>query len=162
MATEKPIRMLSSVDRHRIQGWLMVANATDAGKLCRTRFAELFVQLYQHVACERTTVVFARRRVIAWLSTAQHTQIIAFFFFCRCFEFHSVAAVFARVFLFVSHRGVLLLLSCYCMLDCLDNLQWHRKYCILNKEERRLHFFNDTEVSLVITGKWKERRGEGA
>ena len=63
MATEKPIRMLSSVDRHRIQGWLMVANATDA--------------------------------------------------------------------------------------DCLDNLQWHRKYCILNKEERRLHFFNDTESVLL-------------
>ena len=31
--------------------------------------------------------------------------------------------------------------------DCLDQLEWHRRYCVLAKDERRLYFFNDTEVS---------------
>ena len=31
--------------------------------------------------------------------------------------------------------------------DCLDQLEWQKSYCMLAKEDRKLFFFNDTEVS---------------
>ena len=30
--------------------------------------------------------------------------------------------------------------------DCVDHLEWHRRYCVLEKDERTLYFYNDTEV----------------
>jgi len=31
--------------------------------------------------------------------------------------------------------------------DSLDQLEWQRRYVVLAKDERKLYFFNDTEVS---------------
>ena len=34
--------------------------------------------------------------------------------------------------------------------DCVDQLEWHRRYCVLEKDERTLYFYNDTEVMYNI------------
>ncbi|CAI8028723.1 hypothetical protein GBAR_LOCUS16336 [Geodia barretti] len=36
--------------------------------------------------------------------------------------------------------------------DCVDQLEWHRRYCVLEKDERTLYFYNDTE-SVPLTGR---------
>ena len=33
--------------------------------------------------------------------------------------------------------------------DHLDQLDWQKRYCVLDKDERKLYFFNDTEVRSV-------------
>jgi len=35
--------------------------------------------------------------------------------------------------------------------DSLDQLEWQRRYVVLAKDERKLYFFNDTEVSFNDT-----------
>ncbi len=30
--------------------------------------------------------------------------------------------------------------------ESLEQIEWQRRYCVLVKEERKLYFFNDTEV----------------
>lgn len=35
--------------------------------------------------------------------------------------------------------------------ESLDQLEWNKRYCILDKDERKLSFFNDTEVSFKDT-----------
>ena len=44
--------------------------------------------------------------------------------------------------------GSLKLYYSYCLItESLDQLEWSKRYCILDKDERRLSFFNDTEVT---------------
>lgn len=45
--------------------------------------------------------------------------------------------------------------SCTCShihvhVDHLDQLEWEKKYVVLDKDDRKLYFFNDTEVSKNI------------
>ena len=34
----------------------------------------------------------------------------------------------------------------YTPIESVDQLEWHRRYCVLAKDERILYFYNDTEV----------------
>ena len=40
----------------------------------------------------------------------------------------------------------LYLLYMYTPIESVDQLEWHRRYCVLAKDERILYFYNDTEV----------------